>query len=121
MVFRSETTTVTPETLSRMLGQFLTYERPRRQRLYDYYKGRQGVNKGRIAAGRPNNQLVSNYAKYISDVQTGYFLGQAPTFTFSGKRVQERMTRIFSRAGLPSLLFAAARDMSVCGGGYLLT
>lgn len=121
MVFRSESTTITPETLSRLLSEFLTYERPRRQRLYDYYKGQQGVNKGRIAAGRPNNQLVSNYAKYISDVQTGYFLGQSPTFTFAGKRVQERMTRAFHRAGLPSLLFAAARDMSICGEGYLLT
>ncbi len=121
MVFRSETETITPEILSVLVTQFLTYERPRRQRLYTYYRGQQGVDKGRIVAGRPNNQLVSNYAKYISDVHTGYFLGQAPTFTFAGKRVQERMTQAFHRANLPSLLFAAARDMSVCGEGFLLT
>lgn len=121
MVFRSETTTITPETLSTLVTQFLTYERPRRQRLYTYYRGQQGVDKGRIAAGRPNNLLVSNYAKYISDVHTGYFLGQPPTFTFAGKRVQERMSHTFERANLPSLLFAAARDMSVCGEGFLLT
>ena len=121
MLFRSETPTITPDTLSSLLSGFLTYERPRRLRLYEYYRGRQGVDKGRIAAGRPNNQLVSNYAKYISDVQTGYFLGKAPTFTFAGKRIQERMNQAFSRAHLPSLLFAAARDMSICGEGYLLT
>lgn len=121
MVFRTETANITPEVLSALVTQFLTYERPRRQRLYTYYRGQQGVDKGRIAAGRPNNQLVSNYAKYISDVHTGYFLGQTPTFTFAGKRVQERMTQAFYRANLPSMLFTAARDMSICGEGFLLT
>ena len=121
MVFRSKTATVTNDELSRMVGQFLTVERPRRQRLFTYYRGEQGVDKGRIAAGRPNNLLVSNYAKYISDVHTGYFLGQTPTFTCSGKRVQERLTQAFARTELATQLFSAARDMSICGEGYLLT
>ena len=121
MVFRSETATVTSETLAALVKVFLTAERPRRLRLYEYYRGEQGVDKGRVAAGRPNNRLVSNYAKYITDVHTGYFLGQMPTFTFAGKRVQERMTRAMDRAGLPTLLFEAARDMSICGESFLLT
>ena len=121
MVFRSESATVTPETLAALVKAFLTTERPRRQRLYQYYAGEQGVDKGRVAAGRPNNRLVANYAKYITDVHTGYFLGQMPTFTFAGKRVQERMVRAMEQACLPTLLFEAARDMSICGCGFLLT
>ena len=121
MGFRSETATITSETLAALVKQFLATERPRRLRLYEYYRGEQGVDKGRVAAGRPNNRLVSNYAKYITDVHTGYFLGQMPTFTFAGKRVQERMTRAMDRACLSTLLFEAARDMSICGEGFLLT
>ena len=68
MGFRSETATITSETLAALVKQFLATERPRRLRLYEYYRGEQGVDKGRVAAGRPNNRLVSNYAKYITDV-----------------------------------------------------
>ncbi len=106
--------------LAQHIKDFLTYERPRRQLLLDYYNGDQQVDKGRVAPGRPNNKLVSNYARYISDVHTGYFIGIAPTVEFEGKRVQERMNRAISRALLPVRLYAAARDMSVCGVGYLL-
>lgn len=121
MVFRTETETITPQILAPQLALFLTVEAPRRRKLYEYYRGEQGVDKGRIIAGRPNNQLVANYAKYITDVQTGYFLGKSPTFSFGGKRAQERMVQAFQRSGLHSLLFEAARDMSICGEGFLLT
>lgn len=121
MIFKSETAEIRPDTLAGLLGQFLSAERPRRERLFSYYMGEQGVPKGRIAAGRPNNLLVSNYAKYITDVHTGYFMGVPPTFTFSGKRMQDRMVGAFEEASLNALLYAAARDMSICGESYLLT
>ncbi len=121
MIFQIEDQTVAPESLQQQVERFLTQERPRRARLTDYYLGQQGVRKGPIARGRPNNQLTANYARYITDVHTGYFLGQAPTLTFDRRRVQERMSRALESASLDSLLFAAARDMSVCGEGYLLT
>lgn len=78
MIFQIENTNITPEVLLQQAERFLAEERPRRLQLTDYYHGCQGVRKGPIAQGRPNNQLVSNYAKYITDVHTGYFLGQPP-------------------------------------------
>ena len=121
MVFQLENPTVSPEVLQEQVRCFLREERPRRARLFEYYRGRQGVRKGPVAQGRPNNQLTANFAKYITDVHTGYFLGQPPTLTFSRRRSQERVGRALEEAGLNGMLYAAARDMSICGEGYLLT
>ena len=121
MIFQIESTNISPETLLEQVNRFAMEERPRRARLLEYYRGEQGVRKGPVAQGRPNNQLTANYARYITDVHTGYFLGQSPTLTFERRRAQERMSRALEEAGLEPMLYAAARDMSICGEGYLLT
>ena len=121
MVFQLKKPDVSPEVLQEQVSRFLREERPRRLRLAEYYRGQQGVRKGPIAQGRPNNQLTANFAKYITDVHTGYFLGLPPTLTFERRRAQERVGRALEEAGLEGMLYAAARDMSICGEGYLLT
>lgn len=120
MIFKTASQTLSPQELSLHVERFLRQELPRRKRLTEYYQGQQGVRKGPVAQGRPDNQLVANYAKYITDVHTGYFMGQPPTLTFERRRVQERMNRALEEASLGRLLYAAARDMSICGEGYLL-
>lgn len=121
MIFQIPEEPITAEMLAAQVIRFLRQERPRRIRLEQYYQGEQGVRKGPVAQGRPNNQLTANYARYIADVHTGYFLGLPPTLTFSRRRVQERMLSALENASLNAMLYAAARDMSICGEGYLLT
>lgn len=121
MIFKTEAPRVAPDELRALVEDFLTRERPRRLSLTEYYRGEQDVRKGPVAQGRPNNRLVSNYARYISDVHTGYFMGKPPTLSFARKRVQEKMVRALNEASFGRMLYAAARDMSVCGEGYLLT
>lgn len=121
MIFQIPEEAISAEMLAEQVIRFLQQERPRRLRLEQYYQGEQGVRKGPVAQGRPNNQLTANYARYIADVHTGYFLGMPPTLTFDRRRVQERMRSALEDASLNVMLYAAARDMSVCGEGYLLT
>lgn len=121
MIFQMESAKIGPRALEEQVSRFLAQERPRRARLTEYYRGCQGVRKGPVAQGRPNNQLTANFAKYITDVHTGYFLGVPPTLTFERSRARERMGRALEEASLEAMLYAAARDMSVCGEGYLLT
>ena len=120
MVFKTDTPDVGEAILSGAVKQFLMLERPRREELFHYYEGVRGVDKGRVAAGRPDNRLSANYAKYITDVHTGYFMGVPPTLEFAGKRLQERMVRALAEADLNGTLYSAARDMSICGEGYAL-
>ena len=121
MIFQLESTNITDELLLEQVMRFVQEERPRRSALLEYYHGQQGVRKGPVAQGRPNNQLTANYAKYITDVHTGYFLGQPPVLTFERRRAQERVGKALEEAGLEPMLYAAAKDMSICGEGYLLT
>ena len=121
MLFQIPTTDITPEMLEEQVSRFVGAERPRRAKLTDYYRGCQGVRKGPVAQGRPNNLLTANFARYITDVHTGYFLGMPPSLTFDRRRTQERVSKALEEAGLQPMLYAAARDMSICGEGYLLT
>lgn len=63
------------EMLGAAVGEFLRTVRPERQRLFDYYRGEQTVNKGETVHGRPDNRLRAPFPRYITEVHTGYFLG----------------------------------------------
>lgn len=72
------------EALGAAVGEFLRTVRPERQRLFDYYRGEQTVNKGETVRGRPDNRLRAPFPRYITEVHAGYFLGlplPSPTAT----------------------------------------
>ena len=111
---------ITKDLLQQRLTDFLTYERPRRQRLFDYYQGNQDVHKGRIVQGRPNNLLKANMAKYITAVQTGYFMGIPLTFDFDDPIISDKMNRVMRLNDMKEVFFALSRDMSIYGTAYAL-
>ena len=121
MLFKSEGPVPTEGELAEHLRRFLTEERPRRQRLWDYYLGEQGVPKGRVVPGRPNNHLTSNYAKYITDVQTGYFMDIGLPVCYN-KRIRTRTAFVLileearpnvnTRGGIPCWLNRPRRRLS---------
>ena len=111
---------LTEESLARALEHFLRLLRPHRERLFSYYQGEQSVPKGEAVQGRPNNLLRVPFPRYITEVHTGYFLGRAPTVTFEREAAGEVYARLSAGMDLNHLLFDAARDMSICGVGYLL-
>lgn len=50
------------ETLGAAVGEFLRTVRPERQRLYDYYRGEQSVDKGETVRGRHRHLLPGGAA-----------------------------------------------------------
>lgn len=44
--------------------------------LQSYYEGRHKILDKEVKSDIPNNKIVNEYPKYITDTQTGYFLGQ---------------------------------------------
>lgn len=74
------------EALGAAVGEFLRTVRPERQRLYDYYRGEQSVDKGETVRGHPDNRLRAPFPRYITEVHTGYFLGLPPTVAYGGRR-----------------------------------
>ena len=107
------------ETLGAAVGEFLRTVRPERQRLYDYYRGEQSVDKGETVRGRPDNRLRAPFPRYITEVHTGYFLGLPPTVAYGGA-AGARYAALSRELALPHLYFDLGRDLSICGAGFAL-
>lgn len=107
------------ETLGAAVGEFLRTVRPERQRLYDYYRGEQSVDKGETVRGRPDNRLRAPFPRYITEVHTGYFLGLPPTVAYGGA-AGARYAALSRELDLPHLYFDIGRDLSICGAGFAL-
>lgn len=107
------------EMLGAAVEEFLRTVRPDRQRLYDYYRGEQPVNKGEAVRGRPNNLLRAPFPRYITEVHTGYFLGLPPTISYGGA-ADGRYAALSRELDLPHLYFDLGRDLSICGAGFAL-
>lgn len=108
------------EALGAAVGEFLRTVRPERQRLFDYYRGEQTVNKGETVRGRPDNRLRAPFPRYITEVHTGYFLGLPPTLAYGDAAAGRRYAELSRALDLPHLYFDLGRDLSVCGAGFAL-
>lgn len=106
--------------LGTAVGEFLRTVRPERARLIDYYAGQQPIPKGEAVRGRPNNLLHAPFPRYITEVHTGYFLGQSPTLSFADKAAGARYAVLSRALRLPHLLFDLGRDASICGAAFAL-
>lgn len=71
--------------------------------------------------GSSNNKVVCNHAKEIADTATGYFIGNAISYTTSdnqGKETLDKLTDAFDKAEVEDVDNDIALDMSRCGAGY---
>ena len=114
------TAPLTEDALSAAVADFFRTVRPERERLYDYYRGQQPVNKGEAVRGRPNNLLRVPFPRYITEVHTGYFLGVPPTFSFGREETGKSFATLSANIQLNHLLFDIGRDLSICGAAFAL-
>ncbi len=72
---------VSPDTLSKLITANET-QRSHRQGLMDYYLGKHSIlSRPKKSMGAANNKIVANYAKYITQMSTAYFLGSPVTYS----------------------------------------
>ncbi|MDE6181870.1 MAG: phage portal protein [Eubacteriales bacterium] len=90
---------------------------PRLKKLEDYYKGNHIIKK-RIVEGvcAPNNKLVNNYAKYITDVLSGHLTGNAISYT--SDEDLKIIIDIANKIGLDAHDAGLEKTLSIYGTGY---
>lgn len=71
---------------------------------------------------KPDNRLISNYAKYIVDVATGYFMGISPTYNAGedNKALDEDLKEVFKRNDEPDANSELSKQCSIKGMSYEL-
>jgi SPP1 family phage portal protein len=65
---------LTPKKVSELIEQHQQFQ-IRYELLGDYYKGKHSILNRTLDSVKPNNRLVDNYAEYITNVKSGYFMG----------------------------------------------
>ena len=91
--------------------------RPRLNKLYEYYIGKQNILNARKPEGKPNNRIVANYAKYIVNTTTGYYLGIPVAYSSQDDKLSENITHICEYNDDAFHNTQLGKDISVFGYG----
>ena len=94
---------------------------PRLKKLRNYYEGEHAILKRTFKDGsKPNNRIVNNFCRMISDITQGYFTGMPVTYTSSDEKFLMYLEDIYNvnvEANQNSIL---SKDASIFGVGYEL-
>lgn len=105
-----------------LVDNFMLYKH-RYENLEDYYAAKHrailAVNKD---TGIPNNKIINAYPKYITDVQTGYFMGQPVSYSADdgAEDVLEKLQVVFDYNDEQAENAELAKYASVCGRSFEL-
>lgn len=88
---------------------------PRLDKLESYYLGKHPIlARNMDAKGLPNNRLVANHAKYITDIAVGYVMGDPVKYEGDGI---DDILEVFKRGDVVSHDAELAKDLSIFGVG----
>ena len=97
------------------ISRFRFGELSRLTRLGDYYAGRHAILDGARDTTKPDNRLVNNFCRSITDCTVGYFLGVPVGYVSDDSAALERVNRISAHNDESFVNSALARDLSVYG------
>lgn len=93
----------------------------RYQKLAKYYDGEHDImNKKGRANGAPNNKVVANYCAYITDMCTGFFIGQPVSYTSQNKKALKALNDVFKYNDEAAHNTDIAETASIKGRAYEL-
>lgn len=87
--------------------------------LNDYYIGKHRIlDEVKKDSTAPNNRLVNNMAKYITDTATGYFVGQPVIYNSQNEEYLQVMQDIFDYNDEQDHNMELAKQCSICGSCF---
>ena len=119
-------TEINQDNLNAWISAFRTQpdQQPRLVKLGKYYDGVSEIKKQGATAGRPNYSIHVNLATFITNVQTGYFMGKPVDYDFKDEDKEEKnplkdtLLKIDSNNFAEEENYSLASDMSCYGVAY---
>ncbi len=114
---------ITAKNVYSWINSFKNNILPTRQKLCDYYDGKNEVVKQGAVKGRPNYSINVNMAKYIIDVATSYAFGNPIKYTTdneNAKAILEKIQYIHKNCSIAEVDFQQGGDMATYGVSYQL-
>lgn len=91
---------------------------PRYQKLHDYYKGNHKILlRLPRRENDPCNNIVANFAKYITDIASGYHIGEPVSYQ-SDQEDLDQLTTLFKKAQVDVQDMDNAKEQSIYGVAY---
>ena len=97
------------------LGEFRLKTLPRLRRLADYYAGKHDILREAARSPKPDNRLVNNFCRAITDCTVGYFLGVPVVYSSDDEATLRLVNALSVYNDEPFTNSALARDLSVSG------
>lgn len=94
-------------------------ERGRYQNLKNYYEGNHKINE-RMRNKDVNNKIVVNHCKFITDINTGYLMGNAISYTADESKDIKEIMKEYQNQGILNLDYRIAKETSIYGVKYEL-
>ena len=87
--------------------------------LHDYYVGKHRIlDESKKDSTAPNNRLVNNMAKYITDTATGYFVGEPVVYDSQNDEYLQMVQDIFDYNDEQDHNMELAKQCSICGSCF---
>ena len=112
-------TELTPELVEEAIA-YNDKEKPRLDNLANYYLGEHTIKYRTKAEAQSNNKVIVNHAKYITDVNVGYLLGNPVTYKTSKEFNIEPLLDEYNKQVIADLDREIAKDVSIFGKQYEL-
>ena len=84
----------------------------------EYYNGQHKILDRKRENDAPNNKVLCNHAKDISDTATGYFMGNPITYSNTGKQDIDPLLVAFDKANIDDVDNDNALEASIVGLAY---
>jgi len=94
-------------------------EAARKKKLASYYVGNHSIKNRTLAdPTKPNNKIVNPYANYITDIMTGYFIGEPVTYNSEDTDLLNELNAIYNYNDEAAENAELAKDASIYGIAY---
>lgn len=114
-------TEMTSDLLSELINTHQTTEGTRCQNMSDLYKGNHPILSQKAKAMyKPDNRLVVNFAKYITDTFNGYFMGTPVKVKHPSQKVQSYLNTFDAYNSINSVNMELSKLCDIYGHGYEL-
>ncbi len=101
--------------IKRLIQEFETSALPRLRTLRGYYNGRHSILHEVKEAGKPQNRLVNNFCKNITDTTVGYFMGTPVSYSSNNRELICELLKINDYNDEQFVNSRLSKDLSVYG------
>lgn len=117
--FHANELELTPKKVAELIAQHEQYK-IRYELLGDYYIGKHSILNRTLDSEKPNNKLVDNYAEYITNVKSGYFMGKPVTYNMKDEITLEQIQDVLDYNDEQDNNSELAKLMSIYGHAFEL-